>query len=211
MKKIALVSIVAACLLAGGLIVDGNCQIQVCPEKDCYVVCPSGDISFCFCIMQDGVPMTLPVSQVYLKVECLATGLYICPGEVTDKPAYLMDEGCHIDPDCGNEYCWAFQMGGCCLEAKLSLHLEGNPVPFYEEYVVIKSPDINGDGAVTLVDYTIFGERYGSNDVCADLDCDGFVGDSDVAIFNVHYQHSCDVLIGTEDATWGSIKTIYTE
>jgi hypothetical protein len=49
----------------------------------------------------------------------------------------------------------------------------------------------------------------GGTGVCYDLDCDGIVTVADVAIFQMHFGHACDDWIGTEESTWGAIKSIY--
>jgi hypothetical protein len=52
-----------------------------------------------------------------------------------------------------------------------------------------KSPDIDGDGLVSLSDFAQFGAVYGTGDYCADFDCSGNVGLPDFALFASHYGH----------------------
>jgi len=187
-------------------------QYQVCPETTCFLACPAGDASFCFCINYNGEPLQLHPSQVYMKIECYSEGLYFCPGELNDKPAYLRTDECVVNPECGAEYCWYFQLGGCCDEVLISLHLAGDPDPFYTMWALIKTPDFNGDGNINLSDLGLFGPKVGTTDACYDLNCDGTVDSvHDYAILEDHYLHACDEPIGVEGSTWGSIKSIYKE
>lgn len=55
-----------------------------------------------------------------------------------------------------------------------------------------RSPDLDGDGAVDLVDLAIFAQVYPPNppSLCADLDCDSVIGLIDLALFALHYNHA---------------------
>jgi len=61
--------------------------------------------------------------------------------------------------------------------------------------ITIRSPDMNGDGTVSLSDYSRFVAAYqGSYDECADFNGDGSVSLPDLSMFTVHYQnggHHC--------------------
>ena len=182
---------------------------SVCQEQTCYLACPSGDVSFCFCISYDGAPLMAAPSNVFMTIECSYGCLYLCPAECLDKCSYLKSGGCYSVPGCGDEYCWFFRIGGCCEEALITLHMKNDPNPFYQQWVTIKTPDFDCNGVVNLVDDTYITGRMGTTDVCADLNCDGIVDAVDYGIFTTHYLHSCDNWIGTNDASWGEIKTIY--
>jgi len=181
----------------------------VTPEKDCYLVCPSGDLSFSFCISYDGEPLQVSGSNVYMTIVCLEGNLYLCPYECNDKCAYLREPGCYADPQGGAEYSWAFRAGGCCEQLQISLHMKGESTPFYTTTVVMKSPDINGDGMVNSVDEAIIMNNLGMDDVCSDLNCDWIVDGADHQILLSHMNHNCDNWIGTEESTWGEIKAYY--
>jgi hypothetical protein len=157
---------------------------------------------------------------VFLQIECNSGGLYVCPGEVLYKSAFLRDPDCVVNPDCGALYCWQFKLGGCCADATVSLFVAGDPNPIYQQNVLIKSPDISGDGFVDLVDFTTFASLItpAPYEVCADLNCDGIVDTGDVlpgdpggGIFGAHYLHNCDLTIPTDATTWGAIKEMYTD
>lgn len=38
----------------------------ICVERGCSFVCPSGDVSFCFCILYDEQPLIAPITDVWL-------------------------------------------------------------------------------------------------------------------------------------------------
>lgn len=212
MKKVAIFCILALLVLLMSSAIYAQYDpalFSVCAEKDCYVICPSGDLCFCFCISYDGEPLMAPPSDVYLMIECATGCLYLCPAECFDKCSFLVSPDCYSVPGCGREYCWFFRAGGCCLEARITLHMKNDPNPFYEIWVPIKSTDIDCDGDVDVADESLFLAAMGTSDVCADLNCDGTVDASDMAIFYSHFGHNCEDWIGTEESSWGAIKSIY--
>ena len=52
-----------------------------------------------------------------------------------------------------------------------------------------KSPDMNGSGAVDVVDFGMFGSAFNGAEHCADFDCSGTVNLVDFALFATHYNH----------------------
>ena len=211
MKK----AIVAGCAVLL-LLAAGSARAQydpalftVCPEQECYFACPSGDASFCFCILYDGEPLMAPTSDVFMTIECSLGCIYLCPAECLDKCSYLVTPNCYSEPGCGREYCWFFRIGGCCEEAYITLHMKNDPTPFFESWESIITPDFDCNGIVNAADDAYITARMGTNDLCADLNCDGIVNAVDYGIFSAHMGHSCENWIGTEDASWGEIKTIY--
>ncbi|UCF04834.1 MAG: hypothetical protein JSV33_13050 [bacterium] len=188
----------------------------VCPERSCYVLCPSGDISFCFCISYDGQPLLAPPEEVYLSIECPGELLLLHDSSV--KASYLVTEECHSVQGCGREYCWAFQASGCCENATISLHMIGDPTPFYQIEVPIHTLDLDYDCYVTTSDSMIVVENYGSPYHCYDMNCDGVVNSLDTypwipmlcaPLCPTHLGHNCSHIIGTKASTWGAIKQIY--
>ena len=55
-----------------------------------------------------------------------------------------------------------------------------------------KSPDLDGNAVVGLVDLAIFAQVYPPNppDYCADFDCNGLLDLVDLALFAQHYTHA---------------------
>jgi len=184
---------------------------SVVPEKDCYVTCPGGDLWFSFCISYDGEPLYIDKSLVYLRIECLSgSDIYICPYDCNEKCAYIKEYGyCYSDPNGGTEYSWSFKAGGCCEQLQISIRLKDQTEPFYTTTVALKSVDQNGDGVVNIVDENIILANLGGYDYCSDLYCDGVVTGDDHQILLAHMNHNCDEWIGTEDSSWGAIKSLY--
>jgi hypothetical protein len=184
-------------------------DFTVCPEQTCYVACPSGDLSFGFCISYLGEPLLLHHSEVWMKIECTEGCIFECPLDCLDKCAYLWYPACVNTTGCGSGYNWAFRMGGCCTQATISLHLEYDPTPFYVATVAIKTPDFDCDGKVAKKDQNAITGAIGSTEACYDLNCDGIVDATDLAIFNTHMNHACETLVGVEESSWGVIKSMY--
>lgn len=185
-------------------------EYQVCVEQYCHVFCPGGDMRLCFCISKNGQPLDAPLTDVLLKIECNQGDLLLlCPDESYENPAYISYDYCVQEPDCGNSYCWVFRLGGYCEEAKISLRMRNETEPFFKLWFPIKSPDINGDGMVNSCDESILIAAYGTNTVECDLNCDLMVDDSDLAILTKHLNHSCEEQVGTGNASWGAIKSMY--
>jgi hypothetical protein len=183
----------------------------VCPEQTCYVACPSGDLSFGFCISYLGQPLLVHHSQVFMKIVCTEGCILECPLECLDKCAYIWYPECVNTPGCGSGYNWAFRIGGCCTQAYISLHMISDPTPFYQACVAIKTPDFNCDGKVGGKDQSDLNSAMGSSAPCYDLNCDGIVDALDMAIFTAHWDHNCDQIIGARELTWGAIKSMYTD
>jgi hypothetical protein len=64
--------------------------------------------------------------------------------------------------------------------------------------IAVRSPDIDLDGDVDLVDYSLFGAQFGMSDSGyviwdrCDLNADGSVDLVDLGLFGSHFGHSCD-------------------
>lgn len=189
---------------------------SVCPEQSCYVICPAGDISFCFCISYDGQPLLAPPSEVHLSIECSET--FFCPEP--EKASYLVTDRCCSVEDCGREYCWAFQALGCCENATLSLHMAGDSTSFYQLEVPVHTLDLNLDFYANSYDSLIVAQNYGSPLHCYDMNCSGEVDFFDTSwwipllcgllCYN-HVGHNFFNVIEAKTATWSSIKQIYKE
>ncbi len=80
------------------------------------------------------------------------------------------------DSDCGTEGCWLNCPAGD--GGLINANGDGN-----------KSPDIDGDGEVSVVDFALFASAFGGTDPCSDFDCNGSVSVADFAIFAAHFQH----------------------
>lgn len=212
MRKIVIaVSIIASILISTSIAYAqyDPALFAVTPEKDCYILCPSGDLSFSFCISYDGQPLAVSAQNVFMKIECLSGSLFICPYECADKCAYIRESDCVASPGGGAEYSWSFRAGGCCEQLQISLHMRDDQTPFYTTTVFLKSPDIDGNGKVDQLDENILLGNMGISEPCSDLNCDGIVNELDHQILSNHLNHNCNEMIGTQESSWGSIKAIY--
>lgn len=189
-------------------------SFTVCPEQNCYRACPSGDRSFCFCISYKGEPLMASPSDVVLKIECQEFEFNVCGGESWEKSSYLVHDYCFSVQDCGREYCWAFRLWGCCRNATIKLHMIDDTESFYEiDNIVIKTFDVNGDWNADETDRQIIIDHMGMTGYpCLDMNCDGIIDDFDLwwsDFITNHLGHSCDQWIGTDNRSWGAIKSIY--
>jgi hypothetical protein len=185
----------------------------VCPELSCYSACPAGDFSFCFCISYDGEPLMAPPSEVFMKIECFSGDLPLCEGDSPDKPSYLVYGTCFNTPRCGRNYCWYVQGSGWCENARISLHMADDPTCFYQEDVFFRSFDVTWDGIADHHDVKVIEDSYGEYVPHLDIACDGVIDIWDIwwslYITPNHLEHSCSILIGTDESSWGAIKSIY--
>ena len=185
----------------------------VCPEMSCYSVCPAGDISFCFCISYDGEPLMADPADVFMKIECFSGDLPLCESDSPDKPSFLVYDKCFNTPECGRSYCWYVQGSGWCENARISLHMADDQTCFYQEDVFIRSFDVTWDGIADHRDVKMIEDAYGEYVPRLDITCDGVIDWMDtwwvLLITPNHEGHSCSVLIGTDESSWGAIKSLY--
>jgi hypothetical protein len=85
--------------------------------------------------------------------------------------------------------------GGCDRALSLVPILDARSVEFGSlPTLQVRSPDVNGDCEVGLIDYTLFASHFGSSEPeawIADLNCDGTVDMIDFSVFASHYGHTC--------------------
>ena len=185
----------------------------VCEEKSCYTMCPSGDLGFCFCISYDGEPLMVSPSDVYMKIECFSGEIPLCPNDYPDKPAYLVYDQCFETPGCGRDYCWYVQGTGWCEDARISLHMADDPIPFFQLDVYLRSFDVTRDGIADQDDVDEIEGSIGTYYPPYDITCDGIIDIWDtwwVLYISINHEgHSCGNLIGTKESSWGAIKSMY--
>ena len=185
----------------------------VCAELYCYSACPAGDFSFCFCISYDGEPLMASPSEVFMKIECFSGDVPLCESDSPDKPSYLVYDSCFNTKGCGRSYCWSVQGSGWCENARISLHMANDPTCFYQEDVFIRSFDVTCDGIADHRDVKVIEDSYGAYVPHLDIACDGVIDIWDtwwsLYITPNHLGHSCSILIGTSESSWGAIKSLY--
>jgi hypothetical protein len=151
-------------------------------DPDIAIVCPASDIS--------AIQVTVTVRNIYGDplpgkiVDCWAE-------EVAGVFCWCPAESLQTDTSDINGQCFFYfsDFGGCGT-IQFGAQSEGvNFVP--SPTIEVRSPDINGDCQVSLLDFIAFAALYGTIDPCGDYDCDGAVGLNDFIVFASHYGHIC--------------------
>ena len=140
----------------------------------------------------------LPVVEVYLydfngdPVQLLASDIWLQGVDLTFCGTLTFADSSTFAPDPGHttfsgvRHGWALPWRDCAdLDALVvALGYTINSLPFHAS-----SPDLNGDGAVTVSDFSLFGQRWQGADACADFNEDGMVALGDFAMFAVWFNH----------------------
>ncbi len=114
-------------------------------------------------------PLTSDNSQVQFVFNEPGVVPYFCrPHEILNMNGVIIVEGAP----------------GCHLNCP-----EGDGGLINEEGSGDRSPDIDGSGDVTVVDFALFAGVFGTNDDCSDYDCSGEVSVVDFAVFAGHFGH----------------------
>jgi hypothetical protein len=173
-------------LCLAGIPAPPLCTIEASGSGGCApnaIVCPQGDsdlvtVSITL-IDQYGMPVAGQTVEVWPDPD--ATGFCFCSGEDLKTTTTDIDGECDVTLQ---------HFGGCgdlgfyaeCLYVQI-----GPSDPIH-----VASYDINGDCAVSLLDFIVFAGAYHTEDTCSDYDCDGTVGLTDFITFAGHYAHACE-------------------
>ncbi|MBI4720118.1 MAG: hypothetical protein HY770_02605 [Chitinivibrionia bacterium] len=197
-------SLAAALLLVAGVAFGGiidPCQSTATSGSGCVLVCPAGDGDQ---LSAKGVTISIeindgagdPIAGVpatdFWVVDCdPALDMVLCGGSASSNATAATDENGQTTME-GD-----IAAGGCA--DGLSVVVQGFVI---EEGVSctpvcldidIRSPDMNGDLAVNLLDFALFGGAYPPNAYakCADFNCDAAINLQDFSAFGLHYNHDC--------------------
>jgi hypothetical protein len=175
-------------------------------EPICYFACPQGDtdsfnlqgLGWSFTILDlVGAPVAdIPGTDFWL-VDCdAALDLALCAGSASsaadsatnDLGKTTMGNGSLSAGGCANGLSPVVQ--GFVLEDPLA----GCAAYCYN--ILVRSPDINGDGEVQLIDLSIFASHFPPKpyDTCSDMDCNATINIQDLARFAFHFGppgHKC--------------------
>jgi hypothetical protein len=165
----------------------------------CWFICPQGDAQslaaggneICVCIEDvNGDPIPNILATDFWLIGC--TDIYLCAGAGSiDADSATGANGCTSISD-------TWFAGGCEL---VGVHVVCQGViigcPPTCLNIVVVSPDLDADGDVDLVDFSLFAAAFNTStgdagyDPCCDYDCDGDVDLVDFSLFAQHWQHSC--------------------
>ncbi len=171
----------------------------------CVLVCPAGDgdqISAkvaggaIFVTVRDGSSIGIPgiPATDFWLVDCdPLLDMVLCGGSSSSSATAATDENGETTME-GD-----IAAGGCADGLSVVVQgfiiEEGTPpdcTPVCLD-IDIRSPDMNGDLAVNLLDFALFGGAYPPNaySKCADFNCDLAVNLQDFSAFGLHYNHDC--------------------
>lgn len=169
----------------------------------CIVVCPAGDSIFTVFARRGG---TWSGDPVWIDF-CSCPGLHLAP--LSGGEPYAIYDNCNVVRS-NLEYNglaeFPLKAGGVCSGANITISLF---VPTNFVRTSVASPDQDGDLFVDAADLAIIEGKLGTSDPTADLNCDGLVNSTDMAIATAHLGHHSEVVTPTSRATWGRLKMTY--
>lgn len=212
--KFVVLSLIAAALLCWQILpttVDSvnsgivePCSSSATSSGGCYLVCPQGDgdrldatgatISV---VVKDngGNPIPgVPAADFWLE-SCNSPGLVLCGGSGTINA--------DAATDANGEATISAQLGaGGCDSVGVVVVVQGVVLQDVNNAcaplclpILAKSPDINSDLVVDVIDLGLFSLLYTSPphgfQTCLDYNCDGIIDLVDFSLFSQHYLHHC--------------------
>jgi hypothetical protein len=212
--KLVFLSLIAAALLCWQFMPAGvdnansgivySCSSTAAGTGCCYLICPQGDgtrfddIPECGAIISvhaadlTGAPIAGIIGNDIWLVGCTG-GICLCGGAGSINADSATSAFAAV---AGNTTISGdLAAGGCDNGFNVVIQgvLVGCPTTClpYD----IKSPDINCDLIVDIIDLaqfaTIYTTQPGGYTTCADFDCSGTIDIVDFAIFGIHYLHAC--------------------
>ena len=207
--KFVLLSILAAALLcwqflpmntnvaSSGIVDPCSSDAEFCYPTGtrCLFICPQGDGStladggneICVTVKNDlGQPIVGMLGTDFWLVGC--TNLCLCGGSGSSNA----DAATDINGQ--TQFSGGMAAGGC--DTGLMVVVQGVVIgcPAICLAIDVRSPDLDCNLAVDLIDFALFSPHFPSNpagDPCVDYDCNGEVNLIDFSLFAQHWQHSC--------------------
>ncbi|UCF78867.1 MAG: T9SS type A sorting domain-containing protein [Candidatus Eiseniibacteriota bacterium] len=149
--------------------------------------------------------------DVWFEDTCRTSSLYVCVRNMYDMVLRNAEVCAFFDnPTCELSQCepvvgYTDDNGVVILPVWAGLNISGDTaccsvrttvkctdVTLYSDTLQWLSPDLNGDGGVSVEDSLIFVADWASAACRSDFNCDGIVDGLDLNIFGVHYWHACD-------------------
>jgi hypothetical protein len=167
----------------------------------CFIDCPFGDITFTVTV-RDAAGNPQPGSNVQLDFS-ICTQVGFC---LTQEPGTTINGrlASRVTNAMG-VVTFHLHAGGICPGGHVRVFADG--VRLGDRPIV--STDQDGNLVVDATDQTIMSGKVGGTDETADFDCDGDVDATDLAIFNGHLGHMCDLPTPARQRSWGELKVIY--
>jgi hypothetical protein len=160
----------------------------------CLVICPAGDFTF-HVVVRDIANVPIAGATVVINL-CNCPSVHLCSG-----PCDVL-----VSTDAAGNASFQIKGGGLCPGGTASVTADGVLLATR----TVASPDQDGDLSVTSADIAIIsGKLLLPYDPGADLNCDGLVNSTDVAIATSHSDHNCQGIVPTEGQSWGKVKAIY--
>jgi hypothetical protein len=155
---------------------DGSCapDAMVCPGSDADHITVEIILRDCFAEPMEGYMVLIVPFQV-------EGDTYICPGQesMTAGPT---------DADGKTES--RFESFGGCGTVRFNAAVNSVEIGT-SNVIAVVTPDRDGDGIVSLVDFGHFATKYLTDETCSDFDCTGVVDLIDFGLYARHYQHAC--------------------
>lgn len=163
-------------------------------NKDTVVGCPAGDLN--------ALKITIDFNNTVMVRDIQTTEITL--EKIGDNITFWNDGNIYADsPAVSPDYVTTIThsyIGGCsvcpgCIPPDIPVRLNGIRIGWIESLKVC-SPDMNNDGAVDLIDFTLFGNTYNKAPdhpdftLCGDFSLDGLVDLLDFTVFGNHYQHT---------------------
>ncbi len=208
--KFVVLSLIAAALLCWQ--VTGNvetassgivnpCSSTASSASACYLVCPQGDGDRLDAVgatisvtVRDNLGAPIPnivASDFWLIGWNDALALCGGSGSINADSASAADGTTTISGD--------LAAGGC--DDGFQVVVQGVIIADPNDWtqalclaIVVRSPDLNADLVVDILDFSAFGDFYNTDpagDPCSDFNCDGVIDLLDFAAFGNHYLHFC--------------------
>lgn len=153
-------------------------------------------------------PAGVPPTVIEVRNSCTGALMADQPLKIVFYPA--LDLELNWDPEQEHPYVhaitdaegratFAIRGGGCSQAGLATVSCEDDDSGDGPSWGGVRSPDIDGNCIVDLIDLAYVREREGTTDFCADLDGSGHVNDLDVAIVESTLGDHCSGVAGIDD------------
>lgn len=169
----------------------------------CLIACPEGEILFRV-VVRDVAQNPIVGSTVMLDFSACPVFPYCGP---TSGPYGIDPTNRRISrlSGVGGVADFSLALRGVCGDVTITVYASGVNL----RIVPLPVMDQDGSGTVGSADIAIATAKIGTGDRSADVDCTGFVTQSDVDIIATHSGHECPLTTPTDRSSWGRLKILY--